>query len=148
MPLPSLNAEGDLPPGVHVCSLSELLGRFGTTSARRSVVGVRLQRVMTLLNESDQVGRIIVFGSFVSDKAEPNDVDLFLVMEDTFDLTKLSGEARLIFDHSTAQAHFGASIFWVRRASCFPSELDMVSGWSLKRDGNARGIVDIAKESA
>ena len=97
MPLPSLNAEGDLPPGVHVCSLSELLGRFGTMSARRSVVGVRLQRVMTLLNESDQVGRIIVFGSFVSDKAEPNDVDLFLVMEDTFDLAKLSGEARLIF---------------------------------------------------
>ena len=146
MPIPVLNAAGDLPLGVHACSQSELLERFGAVSARRSLIGMRLKRVLALVADSGQVARTIVFGSFVSDKPEPNDVDLFLVMEDTFDLAKVSGEARLVFDHSAAQAHFGASIFWVRRASCFPSEAEMVSGWSLKRDGSARGIVELMKE--
>ena len=93
-----------------------------------------------------QAVRTIVFGSFVSDEKEPNDVDLFLIMEDTFDLAQVTGESRLLFDHCTAQARFGASVFWVRRAACFPSEAEMVAGWGLKRDGSTRGIVEIAEE--
>ncbi len=30
-----------------------------------------------------------------------------------FDLSEVTGEARLIFDHAAAQAHFGASVFWL-----------------------------------
>jgi hypothetical protein len=33
----------------------------------------------------------------------------------TFDADTLTGEARLLFDHASAQAHFGASVFWLRR---------------------------------
>jgi hypothetical protein len=120
--------------------------RFATATSRRRVIGMRLQRVLSLAAETGHVARAIIFGSFLSDKAEPNDVDLFFVMDDSFDLSQVSGEARLVFDHSVAQAHFGASVFWVRRESCFPSENDMVVGWSLKRDGSTRGIVEITKE--
>ena len=38
---------------------------------------MRLQRVLDLAGESAHVARAIIFGSFLSDKAEPNDVDLF-----------------------------------------------------------------------
>lgn len=38
--------------------------------------------------------RFIVIGSFVTTKPEPNDVDVFLVMHDTFDLNQVTGEAR------------------------------------------------------
>jgi len=31
-----------------------------------------------------------------------SDVDVFLIMHDTFDLTQVTGEARLIFDHAAA----------------------------------------------
>ena len=33
-------------------------------------------------------------------------------MEDTFDMEQLTGEARVLFNHAAAQAHFGASVFW------------------------------------
>ena len=107
---------------------------------------MRLERILQLVAEAGHAARTIVFGSFLSDKKEPNDVDLLLIMEDTFDLAKVTGEPRLLFDHSTAQARFGASVFWVRRASCFPNEAEMVSGWGLKRDGSIRGLVEIAEE--
>jgi len=51
----------------------------------------------------------------VSDKAEPNDVDVFMVMDDNFDRASLTGEARLLYaEHSAAQNHFGCSVFWLR----------------------------------
>ena len=103
--------------------------------------------MLDLANATGQVARIIVFGSFLSDKAAPNDVDVFLMMEDTFSLDGVSGEARLVFNQPSAQAHFGASVFWVRRPACFPSEFELVSGWAEKRDGRPRGIVEVMKEA-
>jgi len=145
MPLPPLDAAGDLPPGVHRCTIDEILGRFGSASSQRRVVGLRLRRIFSLLAECDHVSRAIIFGSFASDKVEPNDLDLFLVMDDSFDLSVAVGEARLLFDHAVAQSRFGASVFWVRRMSCFPSEDEMIAGWALKRDGTARGIIEVER---
>ena len=143
MSLPPFNAAGDLPPGVHRGTIAEILERFATANAQRRLVGLRLERVLALLSVCGHLSRAIVFGSFVSGKEFPNDLDLFLIMEDSFDLAAVAGEARLIFDHAVAQSHFGASIFWVRRMSCFPSEEEMVAGWALKRDGTARGLVEV-----
>lgn len=53
----------------------------------------------------------MVFGSFVTRKPEPQDVDVFLVMADAFDASELAGDMHLLFDHDAAQAHFGASVF-------------------------------------
>ena len=122
--------------------------RFGTAGAQRRLASLRLQRTLDLLAECGHVSRVIVFGSFVSAKAEPNDVDIFLVMEDSFDLGAVIGESKLLFDHAVAQSHFGASIFWVRRMSCFPSEEEMIQGWALKRDGTLRGIIEIERNSS
>ena len=146
MPLPAVTSAGDLPSGVHTCGLDELLERFGTGSAQRRLVALRLVRVVNLAIAAGGVTRIVVFGSFVTAKKDPNDVDIFLVMDDAFDVSGVAGEARLVFDHLSAQPHFGASVFWARRASCFPSEAEMVSGWGLKRDGTSRGIVELLVE--
>ena len=146
MPLPVSNADGDLPVGVHACLLQELLDQFGSGSAKRRVMGTRLKRVVDLVTLTKHSARIIVFGSFVSGMAEPKDVDLFLIMDDAFDLSAVSGEGRLVFDHAIAQAYFGASVFWVRQSACFPNEEEMVNGWAVKRDGSIRGIVEIIKE--
>jgi hypothetical protein len=89
--------------------------------------------------------RFIVFGSFVTAKPEPEDVDVFLIMHDTFDLSQVTGEARLVFDHPTAQAHFGASIFWLRLLAALPNEEEAVLGRQLKRDGGRRGIVRVTE---
>lgn len=148
MALPPLNIDGELPPGVHVCSIDQALERFGSASEKRRLVGMRLRRVAQLVFATGHASRIIIFGSFLSAKLEPNDIDIFLVMDDNFDLSNIRGEQRLVFEHAAAQAHFGASVFWVRRVACFPSESEMVSGWGLKRNGKIRGVVELEMEAS
>lgn len=63
---------------------------------------------------------------------DPNDVDIFLLMKDTFDVGQLSGEARLIYDRPTAQSHFGWSVFWLRRLAPFESEEATIAYWQIK----------------
>jgi len=143
VPLPSIAESGDLPQGVHPASLQEVLIQFGQATRQRKLVGMRLERVYELAAATGHMKRFIVFGSFVTAKPEPNDVDVFLVMHDTFALNQVTGEARLVFDHPAAQAHFGASIFWLRQLAALPNEEEAVLGWQLKRDGTRRGIVEV-----
>ena len=112
MPLPPLTSSGDLPLGVHRASLRELLECFGVGSRKRMAVAERLERIYRLAFATGQLSRFVVFGSFVTDKPEPNDVDVFIVVQDTFDAGELRGETALLFDHAAADAHFGASVFW------------------------------------
>ena len=143
MPLPAITETGDLPQGVHRASLEEVLNQFGEATVQRRLVGMRLRRIYELAVTTGHVKRFIVFGSFVTGKREPNDVDVFLVMNDAFDLNQVTREARLVFDHPAAQAHFGASIFWLRRLAALPNEEEAVVSWQRKRDGTRRGIVEI-----
>lgn len=146
MPLPLFTNVGDLPPGVHRAPLREVLDRFGASSGRRMAVAERLERVYRLAWATGHLVRFVVFGSFVTDKLEPQDVDVFLVMDDAFDAGTLLSEAALVFDHSAAAAHFGASVFWVRRLAAFGGEQVAVEYWQVKRDGGRRGIVEITEE--
>lgn len=147
MPLPPFNAAGDLPPGVHNAPLREVLARFGQGSPRRVAVASRLVRIDQLARSTGHLSRIVVFGSFVTNKPEPNDVDVFLLMEDSFDVDSVVGEARLVFDHAAADAHFGASVFWSRRLAALGGEQAAIEFWQTKRDGELRGIVEIGSES-
>ena len=76
-------------------------------------------------------------------RVELNDVDIFLLMADTFDASQQSGEAPLLFDHAAAQAHFGASVFWLRRPAAWPDEQTAVEFRQVKRGGGRRGIVEV-----
>jgi len=94
------------------------------------------------------LARFVVFGSFVSAKREPVDVDIFLLMEDGFDMGQVGGESRILFDHASAQAHFGASVFWLRWLAALGGEEQAIADWQIKRDGTRRGIIEIVGEFA
>ena len=147
MALPPLTDAGELPLGVHRASLREILDQFGVDSAQRKVLALRLDRVYRVAEATDHLARFVVFGSFVTSKLEPQDVDVFLVMEDTFDASQLAGDASPLFDHAAAQAHFGASVFWVRHRAAWPDEQAAVEFWQVKRGGGRRGIVEIITEA-
>jgi hypothetical protein len=68
-------------------------------------------------------------------------------VDDDFDGDQLQPEAALLFDHSAADAHFGASVFWVRRTTAFGGEQAMVEYWQAKRGGGKRGIIEIVEDS-
>lgn len=107
---------------------------------------MRLRRVYEIAQETGCLSRFVVFGSFVTGKAEPNDIDLFMIMDDEFDFGSLSSDARLLFEHSSAQDHFGCSVFWVRRLAALGGEQAAIEDWQIKRDGTRRGIVEITGE--
>ena len=143
MALPTFTPIGDLPPGVHGATLAEIVERFSQGSVQRCAVADRLTRLYQLSASTGQVARFVVFGSFVTAKADPNDIDVMLVMEDTFDLASVTGEAALVFQHLEAHARFGASMFWVRRSGAMGGEQAMIEYWQLRREGGQRGIVEI-----
>ena len=147
MPLPSLTSAGDLPLGVHSATLREVLDRFGAGSRQRAAVAERLERIYRMARDTGHLARFVVFGSFVTESADANDVDVFLVMDDAFDGAKLRGEAALVFDHAAADAHFGASVFWVRRLAAIGGEQTTIEYWQAKRGGGRRGIVEIVEET-
>ena len=139
---PEFNDNGDLPAGIYQATLTEILQHFGTENARRIRLGQRLERIYALVNSTGKVARFIVFGSFVTAKPIPGDIDIFLLMEDSFDADQVSGEAALIFDHEKAQSVLGASIFWIRKLAAINSEQQAVEYWQIKRDNTRRGIVE------
>lgn len=149
MPLPEFDKSGDLPAGVHQASLAETVDRFAAGSKRRKLIARRLERIHRIASQTSHLARFVVFGSFVTDKPEPNDVDVFMIMDDDFDLGSLIGEPRLLFvDHGGTQAQFGASVFWMRRMAAIGGEQAAIEDWQIKRDGTQRGIVEITTESS
>ncbi len=139
---PEFNKCGDLPEGIHAASLEDVLHRFALTP-RRAVTARRLERIYRLARSTGHLARLIVFGSFITAKIEPNDVDIFLLMDDSFDVRQVSPEASLVFDHAAAQNLLGASVFWIRRSAALGGEAATISHWQIKRDGGKRGIVEV-----
>src|SRR5262245_37116608 len=129
MALPAFNEEGDLPPGVHCATLPEVLARFGQGSVQRRAVADRLKRIYQLVDSTGTLTRFVFFGSFVTAKEQPNDVDVILIMEDTFDLAAVTGEAAVPFQHLRSDSRLGASIFWTPRSGAIGGEQTMIEYW-------------------
>jgi hypothetical protein len=95
----------------HQATLAEVTEHFGKGSLRREMVARRLERIYRFALSTGQLSRFVIFGSFVTAKPEPKDVEIFMLMQDTFDSSRVTGEAALIFDHIAAQNIEGASVF-------------------------------------
>jgi hypothetical protein len=144
--LPPFNEEGDLPPGVYPATLTGVLIRFGQGSIQRQAVANRLKRIYSLVASTGHLARFVLFGSFITAKAEPKDVDILLIMEDSFDLAAVAGEAALVFRHLEADTKFGASVFWTKRSGALGGVQAMIEYWQVRRDGGQRGIIEIVGE--
>ncbi len=140
---PDFDDNGDLPIGIHRATLAEVIEHFGTSTLQRRIVARRLERIYGLARGTGQLARFVIFGSFITAKPNPNDVDIFMLMDDAFDFDQLKGEAAIIFDHVAAQNCEGASVFWIRRMAAIGGEQAALEDWQIKRDGTERGIVEI-----
>ena len=144
MALLSFNEAGDLPSGIHSATLGELLRRFGAAGSQRATCTRRLAHIYDLARRTGFVQRFIVFGSYVTAKPEPNDVDVVLVMDDAFRLENCPLDSRGLFDHAVAQARHGASVFWMRPGMLIGETVEeFIAYWQTKRGCLKRGIVDV-----
>jgi len=144
MSLPALNADGELPAGVYPATIDEVLARFAHGSTQRRRMGGLLQHVYALAKSTGQLDRLVVFGSFITTKADPKDVDVILVMQDSFLPKNCTPETAPLFEHESAQQILGASVFWIRPGLLILDTMEaFVRQWQVKRDGGNRGIVEI-----
>ena len=137
------NVDGNLPEGIHSVSEEEFLDHFATSSARRKWVGEGLKEIFGLAKSTGKVERIFVWGSFVTAKESPNDVDILLVMSEDFHLETVPEECRHLFDYIRARVRFNADVFW-SKASIGEDTLSLwLETYQLTKDFKRRGIVEV-----
>ena len=81
--IPLFNDDGYLPPGIHPATMEEIASRFGQESELRRTQMESLRWLVDLAWRAG-AGRIVVNGSFATDKLEPNDVDCVLLIGPSF----------------------------------------------------------------
>lgn len=77
-----LTSDGVLPPGIHDASLDEirtLFGQFHETD-RRPRLFEKLQKLVYQIKSLGFIRHLIVNGSFVTSKPDPEDIDLILAI--------------------------------------------------------------------
>lgn len=146
MSLPEFDKKGELPVGVHRATLDAVVERFGYGAPRREEVTSRLVRIYGIAHRTGKLERFVLFGSYVTSKPAPGDIDIILIMRDDFREPDYSKELLPVLDHQRAQRELGASIFWIRSGSILLESVDeFVAHWQTKRDLTRRGIIEIVE---
>ena len=81
--IPPFRSDGYLPEGLHVGSGAEITFRFGSSTPRRCRLALRLRRWIDLVRRVAAL-RLLIDGSFVTDKHEPNDIDAVILLPNNF----------------------------------------------------------------
>ena len=71
-----------------------------------------MEKIIELAKSTGSLERVILWGSFVSNKEFPQDIDLLLLFKDDLIVESVGPEAKPIFDHVQARILFNADIFW------------------------------------
>ena len=67
---------------------------------------------MDLAASGGKLRRLFVWGSFVTAKAAPKDIDILLIMDEAFEVDQMSASARVVFDCTRAKLLFQSDVFW------------------------------------
>ncbi len=102
---------------------------------------------MKLAQRTEKLERFIIYGSYVTAKPAPNDVDIILIMRDDFRMAECDEETAIVFHHLQTHDELGASVFWASPSGILLGTVDQfISGWQIKRDNGLREIVEVILE--
>ncbi|MEK7275539.1 MAG: hypothetical protein AAB296_03605 [Candidatus Desantisbacteria bacterium] len=141
--IPEFERSGNLPKALHKITLGEIKMILGTSSARRKWLFGNLEKIIELAKSTEKLERVIIWGSFVSDKEFPQDIDLLLIMKDDFLVDKVDHEARKVFDYAGSRIMFNADIFWAKSSIGDENISLWLETYQMTRDFKARGIVEV-----
>ena len=74
-----------LPPGIYDCDIEEVNATFGTNDRRRHLLSNLIDYINDAKNQGIS-GEVIINGSFVTSKEDPEDIDIILVL-DNYNIT-------------------------------------------------------------
>jgi hypothetical protein len=139
--LPLFDVDGQLPPGIHVCTWEEFVARLGITQHRLDLIA-GLRRAMQQLREAG-CPTVYIDGSFVTSKLIPNDFDACWEANGV-DLNKLmvTAPAFLNFENKRAaqKAEYGGEFF----PAGWPANsvgTRFLEFFQMDREGNLKGII-------
>ncbi len=150
--LPEFTDEGELPPGVHIADWPEFQSRFCGSSLRRQWLSGRLRTLLELAASTGELRRVFVWGSIVTAKPAPKDLDVLLIMGQDFEVDRVAPPAQGVFDSVRARLMFKADVFWARASigdealnlwlnirTKYPGASESAVSWSWScRDRNRR----------
>ena len=120
MPIPNLNEQGLLPPGIYDCSVEEIGERFGTfqSTDHRPRLYEKLQAFLQQVRSINLANAVILNGSFVTGKADPNDIDLILVLPSSHDLrADLAPMAYNVLSRRRVSRRYGFDVLVAREST-------------------------------
>jgi len=141
--IPKFEKGGNLPKGVHKATLDEVREIFGASSARRKWLIRNLEKIIDLAKTTGRLERVIVWGSFVSNKELPQDIDLLLIMKEDFVVDKMDLEVKRVFDYVQGRIAFNADIFWAKSSIGEETINLWLETYQMTRDFESRGIVEV-----
>ena len=91
--LPPFNEYGLLPGGIHDCTIEEAEVRFGRfqQSDRRPQLWAHFREFFREVQAASFIAAILLNGSFVTARPDPNDIDLILVVAPTHETHDIRG---------------------------------------------------------
>lgn len=148
MTIPPLDEHGNLHVGIHPADWEEIYERFGSGTPVRVRRFNKLKFLHKLASLTQELQRFLIFGSFVSNKPEPRDVDIVLIMDEGFKVEDCRRESKTLFNHADADARFGASVFWIRGGQLSDEMMNnFFDVWQTRRDGKKCGMLEVIDDS-
>ena len=118
--IPPFNENGCLPDGLHDCTLQQAAERFGTfqSSDRRPELWARFTEFMREAKACQLMEAVLLDGSFVTAKPDPNDLDLVLVVAASHDFSADLPPAQYnLLAQQRVRRRFGFDIVVVKNGS-------------------------------
>ncbi len=132
--IPAFEDNGYLPPGIHRATLDEIEARFGTESELRRAQFESLTWPIDLVRRAG-IQRLIIDGSFVTERFEPNDIDCILLVA---------------LDHAldgAALNEISEGLPFLDIHSAEPSEFALLTEqfFATDRDGMPKGLIEVIR---
>ena len=144
MSLPELTANGTLLPGLHTAGLSEVEARFGSGSEARVRQFGLLSAVVAAARSYETIKRVLIWGSFVTAKPEPNDLDYSLIVSVNNRMAEIQLNHRRFLSPLEARQFYGVDKkYLVIRDYPLEEYLNGVDFLRWGRDGSERGVLEI-----
>jgi hypothetical protein len=141
--LPDFTEHGLLPEGIHRATLEEFEKRFVyfDRSDRRFRIFDKLQELYHEAKRSGIIKQLLVGGSFVTDKPEPNDFDAILVYDPSIRRVDLRPMEYNLVSLVMVRRKLGGDVFPVIKDS--PEYQKYMNLFQATRSGERVGIVEI-----
>jgi hypothetical protein len=98
---------------------------------------------LELADANGKLRRVFIWGSFVTAKPAPRDLDILLIMDEDFEVDAVAAPAQAVFDSVRAKLLFQSDVFWAR-ASIGRESLDLwLDTYQTSRSFRKRGIVEL-----